>query len=369
MSTFAVKVERIVDVQPHPNADRLDLVQVLDWRCVTQKGSFQKGDLCVYFPIDSILPEKVESAVFGPDSKVNLTKSRVKTIKLRGAISQGLVVSLRTIGPLISYAGVGEGTDLTEKLGVTKHEPPEPPANMAGVKGKRSSRQSNPHFQKYTSLENIKNHPDVFEEGEIVYVTEKIHGTNFRAGYVPTVCNTFLKRIKKFFGLLPAYEFVFGSHNVQYQDKKVYRGFYESNVYAAAVEKYQLKTRLLPGEVVYGEIYGPGIQKGYTYNLPDGEHRLALFDVMKDNGYLDPRGFINWCNVRRFEHVPIVGVGGFSKSWVTMLATGDSLLAPKLIREGAVVKPEYNTVDHMIGRKVLKIINPEYLLRDQTDFH
>lgn len=83
MSTFEVSVVKIDDVIEHPNADRLDLVQIAGWNCVIRKGEYQKGDKVVYIPIDSILPFEIESKLFPPDSKVKLSKSRVKTIKLR----------------------------------------------------------------------------------------------------------------------------------------------------------------------------------------------------------------------------------------------------------------------------------------------
>src|SRR5574340_1044228 len=91
MSTLKVEICEIKSVEPHTNADRLEMVQVLGWFCVTGKGNFKPGDKCIYFPIDSILPESVETTLFGPDSKIKLSKSRIRTIKIRGNISQGMV--------------------------------------------------------------------------------------------------------------------------------------------------------------------------------------------------------------------------------------------------------------------------------------
>lgn len=245
MSSFAVKVEKVLDVLPHSNADRLDVILVLGWRCVVQKGSFQKGDLCVYFPIDSILPAEVEDTIFGPESKIKLNKSRIRTIKLRGEISQGLAVNPETLFPLLEayerregghvyglYESLQfEGSDVTDVFNVTKYEPPEAslPRGMQGSAA--SKKQINPNFAKYTDIENAKNHPDIFEIGELVAIYEKIHGTNFRAGYVPIEVNTVWKKIKKFFHLLPDREFVYGSRNVQMQNR--YKGgnttFYQQN--------------------------------------------------------------------------------------------------------------------------------------------
>jgi RNA ligase (TIGR02306 family) len=375
LSTLAVKVERIRSVEPHPNADRLDLVQVLDWRCVAQKGAFKEGDLCVYFPIDSILPQSVEDLIFGPDAKVKLTNHRIKTIKLRGAISQGLVVEPRTLG---FGFDLFEGYDLTERLGVKKYEPPASHVPSALNGRKATVKETNPHFFKYTDLENAKNYPGVFVDGEPVFVTEKIHGTNFRAGFVPTNCNTLWKRIKRLLRLLPAVEFVYGSSQVQLQDRINPKTFYDSNVYAEIVRKYSLKDKLkehmerfgLKSLVVYGEIYGDKIQKNYAYGCAEGEHKLALFDIMIDGRYEDPDAFFDRCDIMGLPAVPILHAGVYDTSYVKSMATGPSNLDPSTkVREGVVVKPVKETTHPMLGRKVLKLISDEYLLKDQTEFH
>src|ERR1019366_9382616 len=120
MSELKVTVEKIKSISPIPGADFLELVGVLGWQCVTRKDAFKIGDSVVYIPIDSVLPEKLEAVIFGPDSKVKLSKHRVKTIKLRGAVSQGLVVSRE----LLNIVWTTEGFDLTKILGVTKYEAP-----------------------------------------------------------------------------------------------------------------------------------------------------------------------------------------------------------------------------------------------------
>jgi RNA ligase (TIGR02306 family) len=365
MSAHPVEISEIVDVQPHPNADRLELATVRGWQCVVQKGAFRPGDRCVYIPIDSVLDPLLEAKIFGADSKVKLSNHRVKTIKLRGAISQGLVVDL----PSLELDGLRVGTDVAAQLGVSKYEPPEAPASMRTSTGATSRKQTNPHFRKYTSLENAKNHPNVFEPGETVVVTEKIHGTNFRAGYVPFHADTLWKRFKSFVGLAPKWDFVYGSHNVQLQSKLLADTHYDSNVYAEAVKKYRLRDLLQPGEVVYGEVYGDGIQKGYTYGCGPGERKLALFDTMVDGKYLDPLAFREWAQARDLPVVPTLLKGPFDLAAVKALTAGASVLAPsQRVREGVVVKPLKDTVTH-IGRKVLKFISDEYLLRDQTDFH
>lgn len=363
MSTHAVEVTPIVAINPHPNADRLEIATVKDWQCVVGKGTFKPGDLCVYIPIDSVLPQPVLDKVFA-GSKIAPTP-RVKTIKLRGAISQGIAVHPNDLGVTAKA-----GKDVASELGITKYEPPAPGFQGGGDGKARPGRsQTNPNFRKYTGIENAKNHPHTFVEGEPVIVTEKIHGTNFRAGYVPFYADTLWKKVKRFFGMAPEFEFVYGSHNVQLQSKLLYKGFYDSNVYAEAVVKYRLKDVLKPGEVVYGEIYGDGIQKGYAYGSGKGQRDLALFDVMIEGQYLDPLAFEKWADARQLPRVPVLYRGPFNREHVKSLTVGDSVLAPtQKVREGVVCKPLEEATAYL-GRKVLKFISDAYLLGDQTDYH
>lgn len=374
MSSFAVKVERIDSVEPHPNADRLDLIHILGWQCVSAKGIFQTGDLCVYLPIDSILPDDVEKAIFGPDAKVKLHNSRVRTIKLRGAISQGLAVKPEEVG---QYK-VKLGQDLTAALGVKKYEPPAAPVHMSGQQV--SWRKKNPDFKEYTDLENAKYYTDLFSEYETVVVTEKIHGTNFRAGWVPFFANTPWKKLQKFLRVAPQFEFVYGSRRVQLQDKNKGSGWYErgsntpngapiGNVYAEAVRNYRLREAIPKGKVIYGEIYGDGIQKGYTYGCSSGERKLVVFDVMNSNygEYYDAHEFPF---VTDLPKVPELYYGTFDYEKIKALTLGPSALsASQKIREGVVCKSEMERTSR-IGRAALKFISDDYLLlKDNTDFH
>lgn len=364
-TAFKVIIESIVEINSHPNAERLELAIVKGWQCVVQKGAFKKGDLCVYIPIDSILPGKIEEAIFGADSKIKLHKSRVKTIKLRGAISQGLVVKPGLLGLNKPKAD----QDVTAALGITKYEPPQAAFNpMSGVRKKKPL--ENPYFHKYGGIENIKNYPDLFKEGEMVYVTEKIHGTNFRAGYVRSVANTFWRKILKLLGKLPEWEFVFGSNNVQLQQKGEKSNYYGTSVYGGAVETYKLRQVLQPGEVVYGEIYGDGIQKNYSYGCGSGERKLAIFDLKRNDEYVCADEFLSFCEERNLPRVPEIYRGPYQKETIKNLTLGNSVLAPtQKVREGVVVKPLAEEKSY-IGRKFLKVISETYLLDDSnTDYH
>ncbi len=371
-----VIVVAVEHVEKHPNADRLDIAHFAGWNVVTQKGNFSPGDRAVYLPIDSVLPKELELELFPPESKIKLSKSRIKTIKIRGAISQGMLVPA-TDQSIVSRCGqVFIGDDITDKLGVTKYEPPveQTPPRLGVAK----VRKKHPFFPEYGKISHLKNYPDLFQEGEKVVVTEKIHGTNFRAGWVPIELNTVWKRIKymltKLIGRAQKWEFVFGSHHVNIADKGFNNGFYPKNVYEETVINYGLRHNIPMGFVIYGEIYGSGIQSGYSYGLDAQEHRLAIFDVLVTNDrgeqfYLDWHGVDHFARATGLPLVPVLYKGSYKPEIINDWVEGASILDPKQkVREGCVIKPEVET-KCWIGRKMLRAINPEYLLKDQSEWH
>lgn len=293
-------------------------------------------------------------------------------------------------------------TDWAARLGITKYEPPasETPNSMKGT----SVKKKHPDFKEYTDISNIKWHIDEFAIGDPVYITEKLHGTSARYGMLPTHVNNGFKRFLKAVGLLKDSEFVYGSRRVQLDLKVVYDGFYggplarikrafnlarrglwteakESlvgskvsisvgNVYAKIAKQLDLKNKLKPGEVLYGEIVGPGIQKGYAYGLPEGQHEFYAYDVMVDGRFLDAVEFMAWCDERGVKRVPSLYVGGYDYNIADKLRKGDSTIGNQKIREGVVIKPYQEKNSPTMGRVVVKFISDDYYLQnDGTDFH
>ena len=387
MSELKVKVQRIHEIIEHPNADRMELAIIGGsggWQCCVQKGAHAAGDLVIYFPVDSILPADLEAKIFGPDAKVKLSKGRVKTIKLRGAISQGLAVGLDTLyGYSISYNKPQLGEDLTKVLGVTKWEPPAAGSPGSGAR-RATPRNTNPNFHKYTDIGHLRNYPEALA-GETILGYEKIHGTNFRAGYVPYVPYSRWEKLKHnvmgwILGVKPRWQFVYGSHNVQLQHKRNRNtGFYHdkmpSDPYERAVEQYRLREILQPGEVVYGEIYGHGIQKNYSYGCGPGEIGMVVIDVQqvgpgKGNRYLDSVELVMWCNENQLDFPPIVYSGPFDMKRIEQACQGPSVLSStQKVREGVVIRPVKEAAGHM-GRMIFKVLNPDYLMaKDNTEYH
>ncbi len=219
----------------------------------------------------------------------------------------------------------------------------------------------------------MKWYPDLFE-GDMISVTEKIHGTNFRAGWVPNYPKNWLQKFQNALRLLPKWEFTFGSHNVQLQAKKTYTGFYEENVYEKIVNQYNLKTVLHPGEVLYGEIVGNNIQANYTYGCKPGEYKLVVFDMKQQSTtsseYLSVDDFQQIVKLKGLESCPILYQGSWDKELVYRLTKGRSVYCPdQPVREGIVVKSLTEESCH-IGRKVLKLVSEEYLAdHTNTDEH
>ena len=186
MSTFKVEVVKVRAIEPIANADAIECAVVGDYRSVVLKHSLCVGQLAVYIPEASVLPENVLRMLNMWDNEKKVGKlsgkkgNRVKAIKLRGQLSQGLLLPVDSgtdIGHpflnVIDYVDdnigtmllVEEGDDLTAELGITKYEPPIP-SSMAGELYHAGSELT----VKY-DIENFKRYPDVLVEGEQVVMT------------------------------------------------------------------------------------------------------------------------------------------------------------------------------------------------------
>jgi RNA ligase (TIGR02306 family) len=372
-----VKIATIEEVLPHPNADRLDLVRVFGWWVVTGKGNYAVGDTAVYIPVDAMLGPKLVAYFFEgssvlPDSD---KRHRVRSIKIRKILSQGMVVKandpkLLSIFPDLSQKTVGE--DVASILEITKYEPPIQIAQPGAEKN------SHPDFKKYTDIENFKWFPDLFQEGEEVQVTEKLHGSAWRAGWLPTQPRTILGKLMRLVGLAPKYEFVCGSHGRQIRPE--YPNFYTKTIGVDVYTKVALRYKeIIPkGYVLYGELTGPKVQKNYTYTK---DHEVWLYDIMKEGKYLDFEDFCVLADQLGIARVPLLYKGPYNKELVETLSnkggkatnpvppTSLKEFAPK-VREGCVIKPTKERNSPHTGRVALKIINPEYyVLKNMSDNH
>ena len=170
-------VQTILKIESHLNADKLELATILGWQCVIEKGSFQVGDKVVWLEIDSWVPTNLAPFLTKegqePREYEGVRGERLRTVKLRGQVSQGLILPLYVLANNKIHC-MDEGSDVTEQLGVIKYEPPVPACLAGQVKGMF------PGFIRKTDQERIQNLPEFFEEHKDLgfEVTVKLDGSS-----------------------------------------------------------------------------------------------------------------------------------------------------------------------------------------------
>ena len=124
MARKLASIQRVKFVRPIEGADSIECVGVLGWECVAKKGEFREGEVCLYFEIDSLLPERPQFEFLRKSCwRADLNKYRLRTVRMRGQVSQGLVLPSSLFPEL---ASLEVGSDLTDALEVDKYEPPVP---------------------------------------------------------------------------------------------------------------------------------------------------------------------------------------------------------------------------------------------------
>jgi hypothetical protein len=345
-----VTIRTVSDLLPIPGADLIEVAQVDGWKCVVKKGDFRVGDMGVYFEIDSILPCNKPQFDF-------LTKGvkphRLKTIRLRKQLSQGLLVPLNQFPELLDDAGKSYN-DLAGILGVIKYDP-DPPAAFReplrkGFIGwvqrtfpwffRKKKRPLFPSFLRKTDQERIQNciHEVLSARrfGTVYEVTEKLDGSSmtlFNNGKRTGVC----------------------SRNLELDPKKN-----PDNHFVRMYLKYLPSLKDIPGYAIQGEIVGPGIQ-GNKYGLRDFE--FYVFDVfnIETQKYLTPderRELLK--RVPEFDHVAVVRHWVQATTLDIMLkeADGGSNLNANVAREGLVWKS-------MSGDFSFKVISNAWLEKNE----
>lgn len=354
---FVAKINEIKEIV---GADNIEQAVIGGWNCIIKKDSQKEGDLVIVATTDAIIPSQLSD-------EMNVTNylrkgGRVRTVKLRGVYSECLIIPIK----YISKSDRVEGKDCMDKLKIFKYEPPVKMVQLAG--GRKIRYQDNPNFHVYYKFPNLKNVPGMFTEEDTVEITRKIHGTNARYGIVKKSKLSIWDRIKKLFGNKWAeYEFVVGSHNVEKGSDS--NGFYDTNVWYEIASKYEIKERLWEyvksnsmepeigeGIVIYGEIYGPGIQKGYEYGL--NSIKFAGFDVKENGEYHSPiNAKLMIADILQLPYVEILHFGNYSQEVQDKYTFNNFILGTKMPEEGIVIK--YHTGER---QRVAKVINPDYLI-------
>src|SRR4051812_18105253 len=102
MSEYKVPYTKILQITPHPKADRLSFATVYGFQVIVPKDKYSVGSEVIYVPIDSVLPQQVEHLLFPADAKIKLNKGRVRQIRIRGMASQGMIIDPQELSSLLS---------------------------------------------------------------------------------------------------------------------------------------------------------------------------------------------------------------------------------------------------------------------------
>lgn len=367
-------IQRIDDIKPIENADRIEIAKVEGWQVVVKKGQFKKGDLCVYCEIDSLLPER-------PEFEFLRSKHfRIKTQKMRGVISQGIVFHFNDLTfdyngkilPLIesfdnTYGIIcGEdyiGMDVTELLGIKKYEPPIAPQLMGVAKG---------NFPTYvcpkSDEQRLQSAMSLLDEmkDKICYITIKEEGTSFTAYH--TVISDKTPEIMdqiQYVGVC--------SRNLELKNEAFQNS--DVNIYWKIAKQYDIENKLKEffrhtgrNIAIQGEITGDGINKN-RMNLPRNTHQLHLFNIydVDNQKYLDYEEFILIASMIGIPVVETIYFGKFNFNLEQLLEMAKGKYPnTNNNREGIVVRPIEETFSETLrGRLSFKVINNEYLLKEE----
>ncbi len=367
MSYFSVPVKRIRAIEPHPNASALDLAVIDGYQTVVRKGQFKAGDLVVYIPEGAVLPEPVLSALGlwdDIDQCGTLSGSagnRVKAVRLRGELSQGICCALETLYPLSRYCEFLEESNLAAYFGITKYEPPIPVA-MSGEVFNVGER-----FTLRFDVENWKAYPDILRPGEEVVFTEKLHGTCTVVAILPYE-DAHPEAFGEYRNIL-IFSKGLGAKGLVLKNNERNR----NNLYVRATRKLVERIDEVLREnpeisvptFILGETYGPGVQD-LAYGQELG---FRVFSVVY--GYRGEQSYKSWSAVEGtfksrfgYETVPVLYRGPFSVEAMKRHTDGRTTLGADHVREGIVMVPTRERTDPNIGRVCLKSISADYLLRN-----
>jgi len=352
-------IAAIEEINPIDGADAIEVSRIRGWDVVVKKGEFNVGDLCIYCEIDSVLP------ALEPFEFLRNKQFRIKTIKLRGQVSQGIafplsVLEQTTNGKLLSTEGttniyleitqkhksnmipLTEGFNLTSIMGIVKWEP-NIPANLAGkMKGNYPSHSIKTDEERIENLtknyDKLKSHKYYETEkldgsSETIYLKDDIFGVTSRnIDLLETADNSFWKVARE----------------LKIEEKM-----------RAYAEKYNLKNFNIQGELI-----GEGIQ-GNKYKLKGQTIRLFRSFNIDKYEFFDYNVFIQMASEMNLETVPVLGIIELPETIdeLKLHVQGKSILNSKTEREGSVfISVDFD--EKRQGRLSFKVISSKFLLKN-----
>jgi hypothetical protein len=380
-----VPVIRIKEILPHLNADTLSIIPIEGFQVVVKKDEYKVSDLAYYIYPDSIVPIRPEFEFLWkdrvlPGEEPPIKYRRISVRRFRKEWSEGLLMHItkelqEEFGKVWDMGISEEIDDLSDFLGITHYQPPEPEdmygQNERGPKSPyprsfkgwlywvwyqilnklgfdtplRGVNEKGPKNDKpYYDIENYKNHIAAFEPNEMVWVSEKIHGCQGK----------FVYQDKHMYA---------GSRRMWKSTKSncIWRKCLAQNSW---IEEW---CRANEGYTLYGEVF-PCQGDNFMYGCKPGEIKFKVFDILNPKYEWLPWDYLKYAQIFQghtfpsTEHwVPTLYEGIFNEVKIKELATGKSTLDSKTIREGVVVKPLTERHVRGLGRLVLKIISNQYL--------
>ena len=339
MTRKLATIRKIEEIIPIPDAEKICSYRVGGWNVVDQIGRFEVGDAVIYVEVDSWVPHTIApflSRGKEPREYQGIPGEKLRTIKLRNTLSQGLILPLETLGyegtQKLSYILLDQDDDVTQNLNIVKWEAPVPPQLSGEVAG------NFPSFIPKTDQERCQNLVDEIQEyaNQRFEVTEKLDGSSMTCYFY-----------NGHFGVCSRnWELKFSDANTFWQT-------------AVSLEIQRILSDHATNIAVQGELIGPGIQ-GNKYKL--STHKFMIFDIYDvDNfRYLLPDQRRSLVAKLGMEHVPIIWEQyTMSRSVPTILelADGSSRLNTHTKREGLVFK-------HNSENFTFKAISNKFLLSE-----
>lgn len=368
-------IQKIVDIQPIIGADNIEVVQILGWKCVAKKGEFQIGDLCVYFEIDSILPEGDKRFDF-----MESTRFRVRTRKFRKQISQGLAMPLNLF-PEIKKPKLDD--DATKLLKVIKYEDPDEKIILDQKSDKSFIKKlvlSNPFLTRLFGrffVKTSKKFPSFIpktDETRIQVIFETVK---------PLFDNTVWYITKKMDGSSGTFYYNQGVTGIASRNVSIYKGkkyqfvekFFDGrNIYLDVNTKYNITEKLAKfcrdnkrNLAIQGEICGPNIQGNRIGLTQITFYVFNIYDI-------DKKQYVNFLELEHIvEELDLTLVPVLEESVVfgrdtTLEYFLDYVKTVKYntgYAEGIVIRPVEESLveNNRLSRVSFKVINPEYLLK------
>ena len=300
MSRKLASVQKVKAIKPIEGADRIEIVQILNWDCVAQKGQYKIGDLVIYFEIDSLLPD-IPAFEFlkGSSWSQKLNKYKISTHKFRGQISQGLVIPIRQLTEIynqinksaVSSIDYDEGDDLTALLKIEKYEPPVSNGPLGDLIHHEWYVPKTDEERIQVCAEDVLPKYIKSEQGDW-YASVKLDGTSCTAGLFEDM-------------------FLVGGRNQWYKGPNMYTETVKKYITEEKLRAYHETTGMYV--VFQGELCGPGIQ---CNRLGLSEKDWFVFNVFtSDTGKMDSYtkcdllNMLNICEYFGLKTVPLIPSG------------------------------------------------------------